>query len=238
MNRLSLMVLKNIFSVPWSYGKLCYYAKHTEKVEEEKKYRHIQYIFRRAVKSGNIDLKVYGQENIPDENGFLLYANHQGLFDILAIAVTCDKPWGAVLKKELYSLQFMKQIVDCTKSYPMDRKDIRQSIGVINSVIKEVQNGRNYLIFPEGTRSKKENQMLEFHSGSFKCAVKTKAPILPIALIDSFKVFDRKGIKKVEVQIHYLKPIYYEEYEGLNTKELAQMVHSRIEAVVNGRLTT
>ena len=47
--------------------------------------KHIQYIFRTAVKSGNIELIVHGQENIPKENGFMIYSNHQGMFDILAI---------------------------------------------------------------------------------------------------------------------------------------------------------
>lgn len=232
MNRLVLMVLRNFWKVPGAYGKLCHYAKHTDKYSEEEKYRHIQYILKTAVKSGNIDLQVFGEENIPKEDGFLMYANHQGLFDIIALSASCDKPWAAVLKKELYELPLLKQMVDCTKSYPMDREDIRQSMEVIRAVTKEVKNGRNYLIFPEGTRSKKGNQMLEFHSGSFKCATKAKCPILPIALIDSFKVLDQKGSRQVTVQIHYLEPIYYEEYKDLNTTELAQMVHTRIEKTV------
>lgn len=233
MNRLALMVLRNFWRVPGLYGKLCHYAKNTDNYSEEEKYKHIQYILKLAVKSGNVDLKVYGKENIPEKNGFMMYANHQGLFDIVAIAASCDSPWGAVLKQELYKLPFLKQLTECTKSYPMNRDDLRQSMQVIQSVTKEVQKGRNYLIFPEGTRSKKGNQMLEFHSGSFKCALKAKCPIIPIALIDSFKVLDQKGSKQVTVQLHYLKPIYFEEYKGMSTVELSKMVRSRIEKVVS-----
>lgn len=233
MNRLLVMVLRNFWRVPTAYGKLCHYAKHREQYDEKVKYEHIQYIMKLAVKSGNIDLQVYGKENIPKEDGFLIYANHQGLFDIVALAATCDRPWAAVLKKELYKLPVLKQMVDCTKSYPMDREDIRQSMQVIQAVTKEIEKGRNYLIFPEGTRSKKGNQMLDFHGGSFKCATKAKCPILPIAFIDSFKVLDQKGSKKVTVQLHYLEPIYYEEYKGLNTVELARLVRSRIEKTVS-----
>lgn len=232
MNRILLMVLRNIGKVPGAWIKLCRYAKHPDKYPEEVKYRHIQYIFKLAIESGNIDFQVYGKENIPKKNGFLLYSNHQGLFDILAIAATCDNPIGAVLKKELYNIPFMKQIVDCTKSYPMDREDVRQSMTVISAVTKEVQNGRNYLIFPEGTRSKNGNHMLPFHGGSFKCAARAKCPIVPIAVIDCYKVFDQKGSAPVSVQIHYLEPIYYEEYAGLKTLEIAELVRSRIEAAV------
>lgn len=232
MNRIILMVLRNFWRVPGAYWKLCHYAKHTEEYPELEKYRHIQYILKRAVQSGNINLQVHGKENIPQENGFLMYGNHQGLFDILAIAATCDNTLAAVMKKELASIPFLKQVMQCTKSFPMDREDIKQSMEVIINVIKEVKKGRNYLIFPEGTRSKKGNQMLEFHSGSFKCATKTGCPIVPVAFVDSFKVLDQKGSKPVTVQIHYLKPILHEEYKDMTTVQLAALVKARIEAVL------
>lgn len=232
MNRIVLMVLRNFWKVPRLYGKLCHYAKHTDKYPEEEKYNLIRYILQTAVKSGNIDLQVHGEENIPKENGYLMVANHQGMFDILAIVATCKAPMAAVLKQELYKYPFMKQLVDCTGSYPMDREDIRQSMGVIVSVTKEIKNGRNFLIFPEGTRSKNGNEMLEFHGGSFKCATKVKAPILPMALIDSYKVLDQKGSAPVAVQLHFLEPVTYEEYKDMSTMELAAMVRERIGDVI------
>ncbi len=228
MNRIVTMVLKNLWIVPGAWFKLCRYAKHTDEYPEEEKYRHIQYILQRAVRGGNVDMTVTGQENIPTEGGFMLYANHQGMFDVLAIAATCHRPIGAVLKKELYDIPFLHQIVLCTKSFAMDREDVRQSLTVIQNVTEEVKKGRGYLIFPEGTRSKRGNEMLPFHGGSFRCATKSKCPIVPIALIDCFKVLDQKGSKPVSVQIHYLKPIPYEEYAGMKPAEVAELVKARI----------
>lgn len=232
MQRILLMVLQNFWKVPAAWFKLCHYAKHTNKYDEMTKWQHIQYILKLAVTSGNIDFECHGVENIPKENGFLMYGNHQGLFDIVAIGATCPNPLGAVLKKELGGIPFVEQVRKCTNSFCMDREDLRQSMTVINNVIKEVKKGRNYLIFPEGTRSKKGNEMLEFHNGSFKCATKAKCPIVPVAFINSFKVLDEKGWKPVNVQIHYLEPIPYEAYKDMNTVELAAMVHDRIETVV------
>ena len=232
MLRILLMVFQNFWRVPGAWFKLCHYAKNTEKYPEITKWKHIQYIMKMAVNSGNLQFECHGLENIPKEDGFLLYGNHQGLFDIVAIAATCPNPLAAVMKKELKGVPFVEQIRLCTNSFLMDREDLRQSMTVINNVIKEVKAGRNYLIFPEGTRSRKGNELLEFHNGSFKCALKTKAPVLPVAFVNSFKVLDEKGCKPVNVQIHYLKPIYFEEYEGMNTVELASLVRSRIEEVV------
>ena len=238
MNRIVTMVLKNFPIVPGAWQKLCRYAKHPEKYSEEEMYRHIQYILKRAVRGGNIDLQVSGTENIPKEGGFMLYANHQGMFDVLAVAATCDIPVGAVLKKELYDIPFLHQVAICTKSFPMDREDVRQSLTVIQSVIREVKAGRNYLIFPEGTRSRNGNQMGQFHSGSFRCATRSKCPIVPVALVDSFKVLDQKGSKPVTVQIHYLKPICWEEYGNLKTTELAALVKERIAQTIQAHTGT
>ena len=139
MNRILLMVLNNITRAPAAWFKLCRYANHTEEYPEVEKWRHIQYILKRAIIGGNIDLVVTGLENIPQENGFMLYANHQGMFDVLAIAATCDAPLGAVLKKELYNIPFLHQIALCTHSYAMDREDVRQSLTVIQNVTEEVK---------------------------------------------------------------------------------------------------
>lgn len=231
MNRLALMVLKNILAVPGLYAKLCSYANKVGTYPEQESWDHIAKIMNRAIKAGNVDLTVTGLENIPapSDGGFMMYGNHQGLFDVVAISATCPTPLGAVLKKELKDVPLVKQIVACTKSYPMDREDVRQSLEVIKAVTAEVQNGRSYLIFPEGTRSKNGNVMGEFHGGSFRCAVKAKCPIVPVVVVDCFKVLDQKGSKPVKVQLHYLKPIAYEEFAGMKAAEVAALVKARIQ---------
>lgn len=227
-----MVVLKNILKVPPAWVKLCKYAKHTDEYSYEEKYKHIRYILKHVCKSGNIDLQVTGLENIPEKDGFLMCGNHQGLFDIVAIVDSFERPLAAVLKKELNDIPFLKQIVQCTHSYSMDREDVRQSMKVIQSVTKELQDGRNIIIFPEGTRSKDGNNMGEFHAGSFKCVTKSKVPIVPFALIDSYKVLDQDGCDPLTVQLHYLEPIYYEEYAEMKTNEIAALVKERIEEAI------
>ena len=233
MNRLALMVLKNIFRGPGLYGKLRHYAKNTDKYPEEEMYRHIQTILRHAENAGNVEVKVYGTENIPAESGYLMYSNHQGLFDVVTIVAHCDNPMSAVYKKELENIILIREIAACTKAFAMDREDVRQSLEVIRNVTDEVKKGRNYLIFPEGTRSKNGNVMGEFHGGSFRCALKAKCPVVPIAVIDCFKVLDQKGSKPVTVQLHYLEPIPYEQFKDMKTVELAALVKARIQQTLD-----
>ena len=233
MNRLALMVIKNIFRIPTLYWKLCRYAKHPERYSEAEMYEHIQKIMRYANKAGNVTLQVYGRENIPTENGFVMYSNHQGMFDVMAIVSDMPKPMSAVYKKELKDLPLIRQVATCLKGFAMDREDVRQSLEVIRNVTKELQAGRNYIIFPEGTRSKNGNRMGEFHHGSFRCATTAKCPILPVCVIDTYKVLDQKGSRPISVQLHYLEPILPEEYAGMKTNQLAELVQSRIQACID-----
>ncbi|MDO4452520.1 MAG: lysophospholipid acyltransferase family protein [Lachnospiraceae bacterium] len=232
MKRILLMVFRNIILVPFMWCKLCYYASHVEKYSEQKRYDMLRFIVFRANKGGNVHIDVYGKENIPKENGFMFYPNHQGMYDVLAIVEACSVPFSVVAKKEVGNIQFLKQVFACMKAYLIDRDDVRQSMQVIIDVSKEVASGRNYLIFAEGTRSKLGNKLLDFKGGSFKAATKAKCPIVPVALVNSFKPFDTNSIKQVNVEVHFLKPMLYEEYKDMKTTEIANEVKKRIAEVV------
>lgn len=226
------MVLRNIYLVPFMWIKLCYHAAHTDKYTDYEQFLLLRYITRRANKGGNVEISVSGEENVPKEDGFIYFPNHQGLYDVLAMLEASPKPFAAVPKKEVKDIQFLKQVLACMKTYTLDREDVRQAMKVIANVSKEVMEGRNYLIFPEGTRSKKGNVTLEFKAGSFKAATKAKCPIVPVALIDSFKPFDTNSIAPVTVQVHFLEPLLYEEYKDMKTNEIAEIVRERIAAIV------
>ena len=162
----------------------------------------------------------------------MFFPNHQGLFDVLAILQVCPVPFSVVAKKELTDVPFLKQVFACMKALMIDREDIKQSMQIILQVIKEVKEGRNYLIFAEGTRNKDKNRPHEFKGGSFKAATKSRCPIVPVALIDSYKAFDTGSAKKMVVQVHFLEPMYYDEYKDMKTTELALEVKTRIEETI------
>ena len=233
MRRILMMVLRNIFLVPIFWVKLCYHAKHTEKYTDEEQFKLLKFIDHRANVGGNVHIDAHGLENIPKEGGFIFYPNHQGMYDTLAIMEVCPRPFSVVAKKEVANIQFLKQVFACVHAYMLDRDDIRQGLQVILKVAEDVKNGKPFVIFPEGTRSKNGNKVGEFKGGSFKAATKAKCPIVPVALIDSFKPFDTKSIKPVTVQVHFLKPLEYEEYKDMKTTEIAIMVQEQIQNTIN-----
>jgi len=233
MNRLTKIVFKNIHLAPWTFAKIYWYAAHPDKYDKETKMKPLRRILERSKITGNLDIKVYGRENIPEEDGFIFYPNHQGIFDGFAMIEACPRPFSPVMKQELMKIPAVKQIFQCMDAIPMDRGNVKNSLRVIQEVGRRVaEEHENWIIFPEGTRSRNGNQLLEFKGGSFKAAVKAKCPIVPVALIDSFKPFDKNEPGHVTVQVHILPPIPYESYQSMKTAEIADLVKSQIAATI------
>lgn len=225
------MFIRSFFSLPlWFYQlfKLC----NINQYDAPTRYAFLHKVTPIANRRGRITVECHGLENLPKDNGYIMFPNHQGLYDVLTILETHERPIVTVMKKEVKDIFLLKQIIVLLQAEIIDREDVRQSMQVIMNMTKRVKNGENFVIFAEGTRSRNGNELLEFKGGSFKSAMNAKCPIVPIALIDSYKAFDTNSIKRLTVQIHYLKPLYFEEYQGMKSTEIAELVSSRIKDTI------
>lgn len=231
MKRILLMVLNNVLFAPVWFFKIYVYGK-SNKYTEEQRFKLLKHVTKNANKGGRVEVEATGLENIPKESGYIMFPNHQGLYDVLAFLDVHPDSFSVVMKKEVENIPFLKQVFICMRAHAIDREDVRKSMNVIIQVTKEVKEGRNYIIFAEGTRSKKGNKTGEFKGGSFKSAMNAKCPIVPVALMDAYKPFDSNTTNKVKVQIHYLKPLYYEVYKNMKSVEIAEYVKNVIDETI------
>ena len=124
----------------------------------------------------------------------------------------------------------VREFVDLVQGKRLEKDNPRQGIVIINEVAKEVASGKKYILFPEGGyKFNNRNKVCDFKAGSFKIALKSKVPIIPVALVDSYKVFNSFHFGPITTQVHYLEPIEYEEYKDMKTQEIAALVKKRIE---------
>ena len=205
----------------------------SDEFNEEVKYRYIQYITYIMQKTGYITTKVFGEENLPKEGGYMMYPNHQGKYDAYSIISVHKKPCTVVMDIKKSNNMFIKQIIDMLNAKRLDKKDNRQAMKIINEVAQEVKDGRKYILFPEGSYdNKKKNNLIDFKAGCFKICLKSKVPIIPVVLIDSYKPYNSWKFGKIETQVHYLKPIMFEEYKNMTTQQIAKLVQDRIQSKI------
>ena len=155
--RIALMVSRMFFRAIYYILKMAWMGKHKDKYSEEERYKFIKKVTMQANKCGRVQINSYGVENIPKQNGFIIFPNHQGLYDVLGLIESCPNPFGIVMKKEAGNIILLKQVVSCLQGQLIDRDDIRQGLKVIMKMAEEVKSGRNYVIFAQATRTRNKN---------------------------------------------------------------------------------
>lgn len=230
MWRFYYLIVRNIFILPGIIGKMRRIADAPDKYSEEACYEYLQYVVGLMRKTGFIRTDVYGAENLPKEGGYIMYPNHQGKYDAFGIVSVHEKPCTVVMDQAKSHTIFIREMVDMVRGKRLDKQDVRQAFTIITEMTEEVSRGRRYILFPEGEYDReKKNTLIDFKTGCFKASLKSKTPVVPVALIDSYKPFNSWHLGKVTTQVHFLEPISYEEYKGLKTKQIAALVRERIQ---------
>ena len=186
--------------------------------------RIIQAVFRFILWITGVKVTVIGEENVPKDTPVLYIGNHRSYFDILLTYVRCPIRTGYVAKKEMERYPLLSNWMRNLHCLFLDRKDIKQGMKTILEAIEKIKSGISICMFPEGTRNKNASDldMLPFHEGSFKIAVKAKCPIIPIAMNNTSEIFEAHlpKIKPCHVVIEYCKPIYPDELDKEDKKHL------------------
>lgn len=230
MLRFLYVIFMNLFRAPYMITRMRYEADHADKFSEEERYKLVRHIVYLMKKSGKITTECYGLENLPKTGGYVMYPNHQGKYDALGIIATHKEPCSLVMDAQKSHTILVGEFVDLCQGKRLKKDDVRQALRIINDVSADLKKGKKYILFPEGGYEfNNKNKVSDFKAGSFKCAIKAKSPIVPVALIDSYKVFNSFNFGKITTQVRYLKPMFYEDYKGLKTQEIAALVKKRIE---------
>ncbi|WP_143318085.1 lysophospholipid acyltransferase family protein [Clostridium sp. HBUAS56017] len=158
-----------------------------------------------VMKLSGCKVTVTGLENIPKNQTVLFMSNHQSYFDIPLLMSSINIPKGFIAKKELAKWPGISMWMRYMQCIFMDRDNMRKSAEAIVDGINILKSGYSMVIFPEGTRSK-GGQPSDFKGGSFKLALKSKVPIVPITIDGTYKVLEANNSKikasSITVKIH------------------------------------
>lgn len=232
MLRMYYVILISLPLVLYYIAKAYYIKYHESDYTENTRYDVARRCVRICMRVGRIKTLCYGQENLPEDGGYVMFPNHQGKFDLLGIIASHNSPCTMVMDYEKSKLPIVNPFVELIKGQRLDKSDMKKQVRTILNIIQEVKQGRRYIIFPEGGYENNGNELQKFLPGAFQCATKSKAPIVPVAIIDSYKVFSINSLRKITTQVHFLPPILYEEYAGMSTAEIAELVKCRIQQAI------
>lgn len=201
-----------------------------DKISDQEKYNFAYGMVNFVRRAFSTKTNYYGLENIPSDGRFVMYSNHQGKYDALGIILAIKKPFSILWDIKSAKQLITKQVSILLKCEVIDKSQKQNFIPVIERMAKNVQDGRPYLIFPEGNYTNNKNNLQDFHTGCFMTSIISKAPVVPVVIYDSYKSMNTNQIfGAVRTQVHFLEPITYDQYESIGRKGLAVLVKERMQ---------
>ena len=186
--------------------------------------QHIPRWSRGILKVTGVSLSVEGLENIPKDRPCVFVANHRSYYDIPLLLAGLEKPHGILAKEELEKIPLLNRWMKLLGCVFVQRDDVRASVRALNDAT-----------FPEGTRYKgEEGGVGEFKNGAFRIAVKTGAPVVPVAVTGARALFETNGnrCRPGSVRIKIMSPIQTAGMSKAEQKQLPDAVRQSILAAL------
>lgn len=118
--------------------------------------------------------KVYGKENLPTDEKFVLVAPHRSFLDPVYIAITAyPHEFSFMAKKELFDIPFLGWLIRKVNAFPVDREN--PGVSAIKTPVNHLKNNElNVVVFPSGSR-----HSTELKGGAVTIARLGKSKIVP-----------------------------------------------------------
>ena len=136
-------------------------------------------------------ITVVGKENIPQEkSGFIIASNHVSNNDPPVVGITFHGKYTFMAKEELFQKnRIFTWLITKLGAFPVKRG--AKDNTAIEKALDSLKNGRIFIIFPEGTRSK-DGELGKAKSGVTLIAAQAKVPVVPVFVKYGPKKFRRK----------------------------------------------
>lgn len=135
---------------------------------------------------------VRGMENIPASGPVILASNHLSFSDSIFLPLQARRPVVFLAKSEYFTGKGIKGALTrwffkATGQLPIDRSGGKASEASLNTGLKVLGQNQVLGIYPEGTRSP-DGRLYRGRTGIARMVLESKAPVIPVAMIDTEKV--------------------------------------------------
>lgn len=130
--------------------------------------------------------RVIDAGHVPREGPLVVCCNHRSLLDPPVIACYMKPKLRFMAKAELFKIPVFSAIIRACGAFPVNRGGM--SMETMKTAIRQLKDGNNLLVFPEGTRQK-SGVLGEGKKGAASLALRSGASILPVAIVGEYRLF-------------------------------------------------
>ncbi len=182
-----------------------------------------------ALWANGVKVSIEGMENLRGEGPYIFMSNHQGSYDIFALLGHLPFQFKWLAKKELFSIPFLGWAMAAAGYISIDREGTRETVEAMNKAAEKIRDGMSVVIFPEGSRSP-DGTIQPFKNGGFTLAIKSRVPIVPLALTGSREIMPKERLTATsgEIRIRMGRPIETSHHSMKDRKDLMEKVKETI----------
>jgi 1-acyl-sn-glycerol-3-phosphate acyltransferase len=182
-----------------------------------------------ALLANRVKVKAEGMEHLNKKGPYIFMSNHQGYYDVFALLGHLPIQFKWLVKKELFSIPFLGWTMAAAGSIRVDRGGTRDTVEAMNQAAQKIRDGMSVVIFPEGSRSP-DGSIQPFKKGGFTLAIKSKVPIVPIAISGSRDIMPKDKFTATYGEIRMLMgdPIETASYSLKDRESLMTKVRETI----------
>ncbi|HLG24953.1 MAG TPA: lysophospholipid acyltransferase family protein [Candidatus Nanoarchaeia archaeon] len=172
--------------------------------------------------------KIEGIENIPQKGAFIVVLNHSSFYDIALshgiIAKRLNRKIHPFVNSKFWKNIIAKNILDCGECIPVfvsgDKNSRDKNEKSMKLALKYLKKGDIISIFPEGKRSP-DGVLGKAYNGAAKLSIASGAPILPVGIIESYKVLPKGALfpRFLRCRVKIGKPVYPSDFKLKRKKE-------------------
>ena len=189
-------------------------------------YRAVQYLLA-ILATVLVRWRATGQGNMPATGGVLLVSNHLSFLDVILLGLPLRRPLNYVARSTLF-VSVLGWFIRSVGAFPIQREGMGAS--GMKETLRRLRAGGIVTLFPEGTRSY-DGQLGPLKPGIAVLVQRVGVPVVPAGVAGMFEVWPRSRPFPVPhpVRIHYGRPIYPNELEGLDTEAITGLIRNRME---------
>jgi 1-acyl-sn-glycerol-3-phosphate acyltransferase len=189
-------------------------------------YRAVQYLLA-ILATVLVRWRATGQGNMPATGGVLLVSNHLSFLDVILLGLPLRRPLNYVARSTLF-VSVLGWFIRSVGAFPIQREGMGAS--GMKETLRRLRAGGIVTLFPEGTRSY-DGQLGTLKPGIAVLVQRVGVPVVPAGVAGMFEVWPRSQPFPVPhpVRIHYGRPIYPNELEGLDTEAITGLIRNRME---------
>jgi 1-acyl-sn-glycerol-3-phosphate acyltransferase len=182
-----------------------------------------------ALLANRVKVRLEGMEHLKGEGPYIFMSNHQGSYDIFALLGYLPFQFKWLAKKELFSIPFFGWTMAAAGYISIDREGTRKTVEAMKEAVRKIREGMSVVIFPEGSRSP-DGSIQPFKKGGFTLAIKSKVPIVPIAITGSREIMPKEKLTATsgEIRIHMGHLIETQNYSLKDRESLMEKVSQTI----------